>query len=401
MAASSALDDTYASRSATGSPTGDEMDADLRYLTFDPKDVSKIMRKRQEEMARRTKLVNTKAFRHGVPPHHLDKQVAEKQAAAAAIKAEDEYHDRYRVVSDQVAQVCETIRHDATRERHKACTDYSLENLRKEQRREYDLSDPNLIKSERPTRDGDNDPRLGASSIQQFEGEDFVAQQRKKEQVSTMREWLHYQMAQKKEYVEREGVQTRLYDEAMMTANELRGLCEQANIEERQQDKREEAAENKALAVMHHARKEGARARDIKAVQAHVDNEMNSERMMELADYKIGSDGKLMKAEYKRATVEEEQGVYDGNARLILEKQAKSRMERSEDTIAAGQNFSADIVLNTIENEKARATRDRRLAVEEFNKSLIQEKRDFRNMEKQAYRSYEHVEPYTSTANLF
>merc|ERR1719456_633901 len=175
---------------------------------------------------------------------------------ADAKQVQDDYHDQYRVISDEVAQVCESIRGEATRERQKAVMAYSLDNLRKEQRREYELSDPNLIKRERPARDGDNDPRLGPSSIQYFEGEDFLAQQRKKEAVASTREWLMYQMSQKKEYQDREKEGDRLYDEAMMTANEVRGLCEKATIEDQLIEKRAEAEENKRIAAEHHARRQ-------------------------------------------------------------------------------------------------------------------------------------------------
>jgi hypothetical protein len=392
--------DDFPSRSAAGSPDPAEVHADLKYLTHDPKLVSKIMKKRQEEMARRTKLLNTRTFRHGVPHHILDDQVAAKKGVAEGIKAEDDYHDRYRVISDQVAQVCETIRHEATRERQKAVTAYSLENCRKEQRREFDLSDPNLIKTERPARDGDNDTRLGASSIQTFEGEDFLAQNRKKEAVSATREWLAYQMAEKKENQDRERDVDRLHNEAMMTANQVRGLCERADIEEAIAEKRAEAADNKALAATHAARKHAARSRDAQAVQAHVDHEMSSERMMELVDYKLGCDGRLMKGEYKRLSLEEEQGVYDTNARLMLEKQARTRAEKSGDYIERDTAFVGDHIRHALETEKARVQRTRRAEMEEFNKSLAQQKKDFDVLEKQAYKSYEHVETYTSTANL-
>jgi len=386
------------SRSLAGSP--DSLNADLAYLQHDPKLVNKIMKKRQEELARRTKILDTKRFRHGVPHDVLDKQLEEKKAAADNIKAQDEYHDRYRVISDQVAQVCESIRHEATRERQKAVVAYSMENCRKEQRREFALSDPNLIKTERPARDGDNDTRLGPSSIQSFEGEDFLAQQRKVEATKSTREWLMYQMAEKKEYQEREKEAHRLYDVAAATANEVRGICEKASIEDQIEEKREEAAANKQIASIHAARKQAARDREADAVQRHVDNEMNSDRMMELADYKLGVDGRLMKAEYKRLSMEEEQSVYDVNARMMLESQARRRAEKSGDTIEARNNYAADMVLNTLENEKARLERARRMKIEEQNLGLAQSKRDFNVLERKAYKSYEHIEVHTSTANL-
>merc|ERR1712139_738078 len=267
-----------------------------------------------------------------------------------------------------------------------AVTAYSLENCRKEQRREYDLSDPNLIKSERPARDGDNDPRLGPSSIQSFEGEDFLAQQRKKEGVQSTREWLQYQIAVKKEAAEREKMIDAQHHEAMVTANELRGLCEQATIEDMMAEKKAESDENKRIAAMHADRKQAARAREAQARVAHADYEMNSERLMELTDYKLGVDGRLMKGEYKRLSVEEEQGVYDMNARLMLEKQARRRAENSGTALERDQYIASDMVLHTLEAEKSRQSRQRRIDIEEFNKGLAQQKRDFDAVEKKAYR---------------
>jgi hypothetical protein len=381
----------------TSSPDGDGIHADLQTLDNDPALVSKIMRKRQEEMERRTKLFDTRRFRKGVNHDVLAGQIAEKKAAADALKAEDAYHDHYRVISDQVAGVCETLKHEATRERHKAVVAYSLDNLRKEQRREYALSDPNMLRNERPTRDGDNDPRLGPSSIQYFEGEDFLAQKKKKESRENMREWLAHQCAEKKTYQEREKETDRLYDEAMRTANEVRGICEQSNADDLINEKRKEAAHNKALAESVRARKQAAMAKEVMAKQTHVDNERYSERLNEVHDYKLGVDGRLMKGEYKRLTVGEEADVYDTNARLVHEKIAQKRAQKESDRAESRTGFQADMVLNALEAEKARATAARRREAEEYNKMLATKKQSFDRIERRNYRSFTHEEPYVST----
>jgi hypothetical protein len=381
----------------TSSPDGDGIHADLQTLDNDPALVSKIMRKRQEEMERRTKLFDTRRFRKGVNHDVLAGQIAEKKAAADALKAEDAYHDHYRVISDQVAGVCETLKHEATRERHKAVVAYSLDNLRKEQRREYALSDPNMLRNERPTRDGDNDPRLGPSSIQYFEGEDFLAQKKKKESRENMREWLAHQCAEKKAYQEREKETDRLYDEAMRTANEVRGICEQSNADDLINEKRKEAAHNKALAESVRARKQAAMAKEVMAKQTHVDNERYSERLNEVHDYKLGVDGRLMKGEYKRLTVGEEADVYDTNARLVHEKIAQKRAQKESDRAESRTGFQADMVLNALEAEKARATAARRREAEEYNKMLATKKQSFDRIERRNYRSFTHEEPYVST----
>merc|ERR1719265_175477 len=133
---------------------------------------------------------------------------------------------------------------------------------------------------------------------------------------------------------------------------------------------------------MHAARKQAAREREAQAVRDHAEHEMNSDRLMELADYKLGCDGRLMKGEYKRLSVEEEQGVYNANARLLLEKQARKRAEKNADSIECTQNYAADMVLHTLEDAKADAERARRVECEKFNKTLAQQKKDFDVLER-------------------
>jgi hypothetical protein len=379
-------------RSLTNSPN--ELHADLKPFDNDPALCNKIMKKRQEELTRRNRLFDTRRFRKGVSHDVLAEQIAEKRAIQEALKAEDAYHDHFRVVSDQVAQVCETIRHEATRERQKAVTAYSLDNLRKEQRREYALSDPNMLKSERPTRDGDNDPRLGPSSVQTFEGEDFLAQKKKKENQLNMREWLAHQCAEKMAAQDRERESDRLYDEAMRVANEVRGVCEVSNAEEMVNEKKAEAEENKRLAEVHRNRKQMALDKERKARLDHVENERNSERLRELHDYKLGVDGRLMKGEYKRLSLDEEANVYDTNAQLVLEKMANQRAQKAASMAESKLGGQADMVLNAIEMEKDRATAARRQEAEDANKALAAKKKAYDKLETKAYRSFTHVETF-------
>ena len=52
---------------------------------------------------------------------------------------------------------------------------YRKKNQQPHQRRDYDLYDPLKLKKSLPARIGDSDPRLGASSLQKFDGEDLGA----------------------------------------------------------------------------------------------------------------------------------------------------------------------------------------------------------------------------------
>jgi hypothetical protein len=59
----------------------------------------------------------------------------------------------------------------------------------KHTRKEWDLNDPANRQLPRPTRDGDNDPRLGASSIQVFAGEDLRCAERRRLQMVQQAAW--------------------------------------------------------------------------------------------------------------------------------------------------------------------------------------------------------------------
>merc|ERR1719343_1163167 len=136
------------SRGGTTSPKA--IHADLEHISFDPALTGKIMKKRQEEMRRRTKLLDPRKRQYGVEHTVLDAQVAENRALREGDAGEEAFHARTQAMVDEVLQTIEGAKLDAQREREKATKDFSLTNLKKEDRREYYLSDPNNLKNEAP-----------------------------------------------------------------------------------------------------------------------------------------------------------------------------------------------------------------------------------------------------------
>ena len=65
--------------------------------------------------------------------------------------------------------------------------EYRREHQRVQDRREFDLNDPEYKKKDLPARVSDDDPRLTKSGMQMFEGEDLMYEQRKKFQQEQMR----------------------------------------------------------------------------------------------------------------------------------------------------------------------------------------------------------------------
>lgn len=378
---------TLGDRSATSSPEG--MHADLEHLTHDPALMNKIMRKRQAELERRAKLFNLRSFHGGIGHDVLDGQLEEKRNMAEAKAAEDFYHDKHRLISDQVAQVCEGIKQEATRERHKATVAYSLDNLHKETRREFDLSNPNLWRTEQPTRHADNEHLLGPSAVQIFEGENVNAKERKKQVHAAQREWLLQQMAEKQAYRDQEAEEGRLYDEAEKTANEVRAICEQAALDEARDEKIAEAEENKAMALAHRSRRQGALMREAAQTQSHCSNTCNSDMLTEVHDYKLGVDGRLLKTEYKRLTPQEEHDANMTNARLVLEQKAIKRAEAEEEAMHSMLTKQATAVLHGVEAEKTRMRKELQMQMVRQNQAMAQSKRSSDARDRQKYRSFE------------
>lgn len=65
--------------------------------------------------------------------------------------------------------------------------EFRQENQRFEDRREFDINDPDILRKGVPARVSDNDPRLTVSGMQQFDGEDLEYERRKKVQQKQLR----------------------------------------------------------------------------------------------------------------------------------------------------------------------------------------------------------------------
>lgn len=374
------------------SSQSDAVPADLAHLTHDPDLIAKITRKRQAELERRAKLFDPRTRQHGVEHSVLDAQVTEKRAQKDHADAAESFHSSTALFQDQVLQACEDAKQRLARERQKAVVDYSLTNLRKEHRREWSLSDPTSLKNELPARVGFNDPRLGISSVQQFEGEKFEGEQFaeiKKNRQAATKEWLQAQMAEKKERHEAERQLDAQYDQAVMTANEVRAICENSLLDEMRADKVQEAQDNLVLAQAHASRRQAQKDRDNHEAIKHADGVMQSDRMKETHDYLRGVDGRVMKGEYKRMSLEEESNVINTNKYIVLEKKFRQQQEKEAEMEEARKTNVAIGVLGGVEEHKNRYLMNKRMQMVEENKAMAEAKRQMDQIERHKYKSFD------------
>jgi len=367
-----------------------EIHADLAHLTHDPDLIAKIMRKRQAEVERRAKLFDPRTRQFGVAHDVLDGQLDEKKGHAGEAAAEEAYHSRSAILHDQVAQACENVKQQQARDRQISTVNFGLTNLRKDQRREWALSDPQAIKSELPARHGDDDQRLGMSSLQMFAGEDLDHVNRKKDCQNMQKDWLMQQMAEKKAQADADRREDQELDRLALVANEVRAVCEQAARDEQREDKRNEAQDNLNMAAQQRAKREAQMQRGAAQTKAHMDGLMQSDRMTERLDQPRGLDGKLRRPDYKRLTLEQEHDVYATNARLAKDKKDREREEAAEESHHSYNALTGVAVLHALEGEKNRQHLSRRMQMVEHNKAHAEAKRAQEAEDKRRYKSFVH-----------
>lgn len=362
---------------------------DLEHLSHDRDLTEKIMRKRQEEMQRRTKLLDPRKRQFGVDHAVLDAQLADKRLVAEVEAAEESQHAENHLMQDHVLQTLEDLKHAATREREKAARDFSLTNLRKEQRREFALSDPDALKKEIPI--DIDDSSIGPSSFLKFGGDAPVDQKaHKKALQQQQREMLLEQIREKEDRARAEREADRRFDEHTLMSAQVRAHCEHAEQNERRQDKIEEAEYNRKLAEFHSQRRQARSQRDSEEKARHIDGVIHDDRFTEAQDWKLGQNGKLLSQEYKRLTLDQEHHHYNTMAQQVLEKQARRQVELAEEAEYSQAVNTQVSVLSALEAERMRQQKLRRQKVVDHNQQLAAQKHELDADERRKYRSFEY-----------
>lgn len=129
----------------------------------------------------------------------LEKQILEKKKQTTAqIECDKRYEEQEQLQKRLLVSKEKEI------EKEKRIVDsdlnfYRCRYQRSDQRREFDLNDPNFLKKGTPARVADVDIALGISSAQIFHGEDLNRLDRQKRQREQQRAWLDQQVMERKQ----------------------------------------------------------------------------------------------------------------------------------------------------------------------------------------------------------
>jgi len=224
-----------------------------------------VQRRRQAEEERKARLLDPKARMIGIDVDALNRQVEEKRAREQETqKLEQEEAMQAKLIAERGMALERQVE---LQQRQKTCDDvaYNHAYQRKQFRREYDLSNPDAVKNDLPIRMGDEDPRLGAASVQVMHGEDTGYARRTELQRAQQRAWCLAQMdenaqkryeedqadrvfaARQQEFlsraVELDSIQSRQARESRMVADEFNHAMVVQKKEEQRQALLQDAAE--------------------------------------------------------------------------------------------------------------------------------------------------------------
>ncbi|XP_059805639.1 RIB43A-like with coiled-coils protein 1 [Hypanus sabinus] len=166
-------------------------------IPVDPKQTAAIERRRNAEQQRQGRIFNARYRTIGVDRPFLDHQVEEKKTQEEREERRNEAFDTERLRQDVTAQLLEAQELERVRQLNEQLVTYRTHYQRPEDRRDFDLYDPEGLKKDRPARVSQDDPRCGPSGLQKFAGEDHNEKSRRKYQQQQAEKWLTAQRREK------------------------------------------------------------------------------------------------------------------------------------------------------------------------------------------------------------
>ncbi|KAK9753371.1 RIB43A [Popillia japonica] len=354
----------------------------------DRQEAALIERKRAIEEERKKRIFNPRARLFGIDYQALDRQIAEKKKRDRENKQLEEYYATQLQKYDEISIALDAKEKAERKKVQQEINEFRREYQKPEDRREFDLNDPNLSKKLVPPRLRDDDPRCGPSSAQKFEGEDLSNEERLKVQRDQLKSWLDQQMLER-EAAEKERKAAEDAYKAAILARDQRAI-ELDNMEKECRKRLQLACckYNMALSNERELQKQCHDRKEKEDSMAEMYNILTSDMMTEnpdVAQSNLGINRKIGYL-YKGMTPEEKSAVRKMQLAQIEESKAKKEMEKRFDR--EWQDYTngiqKSILLMDKELERKKRDMEKRLADE--NKEMsIQQKNNKEYLQKVVY----------------
>lgn len=296
------------------------------YLSQADRDLMRSTSMRERMQQRKSVILDPRTRRIGLDLDAIQQQIQEKREREAREKARDAAFDN--MLLQQEDMIMENMERER-QQRLKMAQDrdrFRMSCQQPRQTREYDIWRPDLQKISRPARVGDEDPTIGISSGQIFQGEDLRISQRLQQQAQQRKEWYEEQTREKESkqrQEEVENLQTQLIElETQKKLAELSERTEYAKSQVRQQVANDNYNMYEAKKRKEKEEKERDEQQNIAELTSNLRSSVISERMGRRGEHPM---------EYRGMTVEEQKAIIDEQARQLQENERRRQEEKERE----------------------------------------------------------------------
>ncbi|CEM19482.1 unnamed protein product [Vitrella brassicaformis CCMP3155] len=363
------------------------------HLSPDEKEAIDVNRRREYEAERKKRIFDPKIRTIGIDKEALDRQVAEKQARKEKERDEERLYAQQTLYYDAVLKRQEIEKRRLKRQVEEEGKTFSLTQLRREQRREYDLDDKDRVKKyhEPP------EEKYGASSVQVLAGEDRAAAERKKLQQKQVRDWVAQQKFEKEIIKKAEQDEDKEWGvQAIKTAELMYAVEDQQKAARRQlQCETSEANKQTALCRLEETLKGRLTRQDDdnkELINQYTDPYLADGRL-DLTGHVNVNDGPgdtnpaglepgdaavigTLRDGFKGTTRKQRQSCLEENLRMWREKEEQKQREMDEELQWARQHEANRKLQVAVEREKQRLAQRVRYDVRHTNAGLGKQQQD-------------------------
>ncbi|KAM6293737.1 RIB43A-like with coiled-coils protein 2 isoform 1-T1 [Porphyrio hochstetteri] len=346
-------------------------------LQRDLQEAAALEWRRQRELQRQSRIFNARVRTIGVDKEALDTQVKDRKIQEAAEKARNEELANEMKQNDKIMCLLEQRQKNAIRNINKAINEFQKNFQKPEARREFDLSDPQALKKDRPARLSDDDPRCTVSGLQKFMGEDLNYDQRVKFQKEQFREWSLQQQRDWKNALADQKFADDLHDKNRIE-------IDQKTME--QQRKEEENRRAVCAATKDFNRTQAAEVADRKKLEKYqkmkddmdeISSLLQGDLLSENPDQAISSFGphRVVTDRWKGMSQDQLMAIRNSQQQQVLEKLRLKEEERRRDAEWDKQSIQIARAQLILERQQQRQNRERRQALDNINAELSQEQK--------------------------
>ncbi|NXW40527.1 RIBC2 protein, partial [Nyctiprogne leucopyga] len=307
----------------------------------------------------------------------LDTQVKERKIQEAAEKARNEEIANEMKQNDKIICLLEERQKNDIRNINKAISEFQKNFQKPETRREFDLSDPQALKKDRPARLSDSDPRCTVSGLQKFMGEDLNYDQRMKFQKEQLREWSLQQQRDWKNALADQKFADYLYDKSRIE-------LDQKTMEQQQKEEENRHAVcaatkdfNRTQAAEVVARKKLEKYQKMKDDMDEISSLLQGDLLSENPEQAVSSFGRhrVITDRWKGMNQEQLMAIRHCQQQQVLEKLRLKEEERQRDAEWDRQRIQAARAQLVLERHQERQNREHRQALDNINTELSQEQK--------------------------